>query len=324
MDRRKILKLVKEDAHFKRVGLPGSIKFRLDESAKTIYMEITKPCENMQSDAAAFEGWVLCIKSALSDKVSHFILSWKNKDITKKEFSAYQRFLFRMKRFKEYFGNIISIDSAMDTELKRLLTEKAGNILTLSAPTKDDNRAKGPATGEAAIERDIVSNHMFQLAQTLGIKFVKYNNQFPVGLFLDNPSRKTEIMPARKSAIDLWGVDESGAAHLFELKKENSKKVGIISELLFYSYVFADLQKGDIKYPAENDKKDNCADIIHKSANGRVNVKAHFLVSELHTFITSETIDLINRHLADVDISFSALKYTKSYEFAPYSWTDKK
>jgi hypothetical protein len=324
MNGKQILKLVKEDVRFKEVCFPRDICFHLDENAKTLHMELAKPCKNMQDDSAAFEGWILCIKSALTDKVSRFVLSWEkftgdkrkpNGKITP-EFSAYQRFLFRVKKFQDCFADIISINKDMDAELECSLVTKGGSI-TLSAPSGGKDRAKDPATGEAGVERKIILSYMPRLAEVLGVEFNECDNQFPVGLFLGCPTEQTAVMPARKSAIDLWGVDKSGATHLFELKIEGNKKVGIISELLFYAYIIADVQKGHISYP----KKNRPAAIIHETAKGKINVKAHFLVSELHPFITSETIDLINRHLVPVGISFDALKFGNSYEFAPYSWT---
>ena len=321
MGKERILNLVKRDKQFENVRLPDHIDWDFDEPGKTISMKIKYPCKNMQTDDAAFEGWILCIKSALPGEVSHFALSWEKcprldqdkGDAVAPDAASYMRFLLRVEKFVKYFADLVAIDAAaMAGELDRLPT-RDGRPLTINSPSGEEDRGKLPANRtEACMEREIVSRKN-DLAAALGVDFTHLDNQFPVGLFSGEPSRTTRVTPGGKSAIDIWGVDKSGAAHVFELKKGGEKRVGIISELMFYAYVIADIQSGCIKC---DEKHNGMADAIHKASHGKPNVKAHFLVPDLHPFITKRTIDIINAGLAGAGISFDAWAYT--FTFTPY------
>jgi len=343
LGKEEILKEVKKasPAEFKYVKLPDSIELCLDEDLSVMKLHITKPTADMQTDHAAFSGWILCFKAALGERVKKFVLSWENEPTKSEErndkgyitpsFRAYQRFLFRVTKFCADFSDIASIDKAMDDELKRsLATEPNGaekKHLFINSPDikiKDD-RAKGHAEGEPGIEREMVKNckHVFSAKFDICAEKL-FDNQLPVGLFLGEPSNKNQIMPAKKAAIDIWGIDNSNAVHIFELKAKNNKKVGIISELLFYVYVIAWVQCGAIEHNPEN----TAAAAFRKAAmnnGGKPNIKAHFLVPYLHPLITPKVIDLLNSHLDKKGMSFDAWRYDVNegnYEFKPY-WDGK-
>ena len=98
----------------------------------------------------------------------------------------------------------------------------------------------------------IAKYHVDALAAALCVRFKHFDNQLPVGLFSGKLANKTQVIPARRSAIDLWGIDNTGAAHIFKLKDDGNRKIGIISELLFYVYVVTGVQKGTFCHTPDN------------------------------------------------------------------------
>jgi len=80
---------------------------------------------------------------------------------------------------------------------------------------------------------------------------VELNEQFPVGLFDSEVATKNQWTPARGSQVDLWGASPDGnILHLFELKKDENTKAGIIPESLYYACLLA-----HVRSPAAEEKR---------------------------------------------------------------------
>jgi hypothetical protein len=114
--------------------------------------------------------------------------------------------------------------------------------------------------------------------------------QWPVGLFDRKVAKEHGIFTGGKSAIDLVGI-RNDTLVLFELKKAGNRKVGAVSELLFYASVMRDAIGASAMFRFESKgKTENCAigpkDILQCSKICAVLLapKFHPLISEPRMF----------------------------------------
>jgi hypothetical protein len=71
--------------------------------------------------------------------------------------------------------------------------------------------------------------------------------QLPLGLFDGAVSRATRWSPGGASQVDLWTRSRDGRTiHLFELKKDDNRKVGIIPEALWYARLLHRVRTRDL------------------------------------------------------------------------------
>lgn len=131
------------------------------------------------------------------------------------------------------------------------------------------------------------------------LKKENINYQLPVGVFAQkNVKDDNRIFPGGSSAIDLFGV-ESDTTYIFELKF-NSKMVGIITQIYFYSMIIKDVQKNKLKPAEKNDQLDK----IIKTDK----LSAYMIADEYHPLIDNEVIELMNEGVQGTE--FKALKFT--------------
>lgn len=206
----------------------------------TVYVHIKNPDLNMQDNEACFEAWIIALKHHLDYK--RFVFDWNNDNMIKKN-GDYNRFLFRVHKFKNMFKYSFKFEM------------------------------------EKANSKEI-------------------NSQLPVGVFKEKIKTGNEIFTAKKSAIDLWGVNyETKTISIFELKYNNIR-MGIVSELLFYMYVLEELcisKDGLFKYL--NTKK-SFRGAEHFKNNKKYNsLKGYFLTDRLHPLITEGYINELNEGL---------------------------
>ena len=110
-------------------------------------------CKNMQSDNAAFEGWAICLKAWLPEKIETVELKWDvPHDIDEKDnkWCHYRRFLYRVLRFSEqYDWFIISPDNSLEVDnLKNILDILQNNSFSKLPDRKGDLNK----LGETAVE----------------------------------------------------------------------------------------------------------------------------------------------------------------------------
>lgn len=132
--------------------------------------------------------------------------------------------------------------------------------------------------------------------------------QWPVGLFDGKVAKGREIFTGRKSAIDLIGIRDDSLV-LFELKKAGNRKVGAVSELLFYASVMRDaIGAAPIFKFNSQTARENCAigpeDIIRCTSTCAVSLAPDFhpLISEPRMF--EELNAAMKRLYSDRPISF--------------------
>lgn len=276
--RKDILERIKNHYHDKvseksRITLPKAQQFTIFENNVTIHLSEDIVCCNMQVDASAFEGWALVLYHWGS--FERVILSWnKPCDILNVH---YQRFLFRIANFQKYNASWFSVSSGCVDYANDLKIQEDG-IYLLNSPSKARHLQK-PLSGysEALLEyRFVVDDLCLPLKALTGAKFL--NRQLPVGVFSEKVARHNEIFTRNKSAIDLWGINDTDDLLIFELKAMENNKIGIVSELFFYVCVVQWLIKGNFKHERSIDPY---LALIPKVKR----IRAYFLGYDLHHFI---------------------------------------
>jgi hypothetical protein len=116
--------------------------------------------------------------------------------------------------------------------------------------SNEDMVTKHGALRERAIEKQMTSSKAAMLLKTFPKEIAppqQLKDQLPVGLFknsrVDSMSHWTV---GGTSQVDLWGASECGKIlHLFELKGEANRKVGVIPEAFFYARLLSYVRSGN-------------------------------------------------------------------------------
>lgn len=282
------------------VKLPQSIAFHLDGRTVRLHMRDKCVVANMQDNISSFEGWTLAFKRWLPN-IEKVELSWDC--TTNVRDPHYQRFLYRVQQFQSLFSAWFSVVAPRNmNDLARLRTETS-RPLVVTSPKKDRDTA--PHDVCATLEDAITNEHKLEchikdnpepLAKLFGLALL--DRQFPVGLFDGEVKKKQEIFPRGHSAIDLWGVRDD-ELFLFELKAEGNSRIGILSELFFYSYVMSGVQKGCYALQDQN------AAISATKA-----VRTYILAPQWHPLIDVGLLELANEGFrrAGTDIRFGIIQ----------------
>lgn len=266
LGKKQILEQLKKALDNTSIKLPSNINFEYENGNHTLTMKMqcSEPSKNMQTDGAAFEGWALLIKHYLCKKGSHISidkikLSWQiqnendwkdenNKSKSGVSKTHYNRFLYRVAKFAELF-DWFSIDSALKDEIYVIekVFSKSGEFnegLAINVIEKQRNvpQLNGKNEREVVAEYNIANDDKFSIPFKEKFAIDKIERQIPAGLFSGGEAKDTNrIFTGGASAIDLIGIDTANnIAKIFELKLDNNSKVGVISELFFYSCFIKD------------------------------------------------------------------------------------
>jgi len=254
-----IIKLLKERVPYapsgrpRNIVLPKNISFTIIDDSQKLFMYIDGQAvgQNMQTDNAAFEGWAVCLKAWLTDRINYVKLKWDKPSFNKENgILHYHRFLYRVLRFSEQYS-WFSIDEENREEIAQF--EKEFVNLRNNSYTKEPDLKLGH-NGEIS---ETVVEFMFAtvLKSSIMSQFdlADVGRQFPVGVQKNDKPFFTGGM----SAIDLWGT-KGNKLTIIELKyngsDSNNIKVGIISELFFYSNIMSDIVKGKLLPPSSPSK----------------------------------------------------------------------
>ncbi len=299
----------------RKIKLPSSIIFTRDGKTVRMRLESSSVKANMQDNQASFEGWALALKRWLSKEFDRVELSWVfTEDASDPH---YQRFLYRVNQFKSLFAEWFSVAPLNLPEISKLKTEEIGhkpkpkfllNVASMPRSSKLDeqcNSLEESMGSEHKLECFIVE-HQEELCRLL--KIDKIDRQLPVGVFMDCVSSKAEhvVFPRNHSAIDLWGVSKNEKKlFLFELKKEGNERLGILSEMFFYSYVMADVQAKRFKF-----KKPN-AEIKQTES-----IDTYILAPDWHPLIDEKMMQIINKAFErrEPRIRFGAIRLVNTPE----------
>jgi hypothetical protein len=302
---------MKERNERRNIALPSAIRFTINEKTARMHLGPSSVKANMQDNQASFEGWALALKRWLPNDFSKVELSWEfTEDASDPH---YQRFLYRVKRFKSLFTEWFSVVPLNLPEINKLKTEEGGhkfllNVASMPRSSKLDEQCNSldKAMGSEHKLECFIVGHQEELCRLLAID--KIDRQLPVGVFRDCVSSKAEhgVFTRGHSAIDLWGVSKNGKKlFLFELKKEGNERLGILSEMFFYSYVMADVQLKRFEFNKPNEEIEQTKTI-----------ETYILAPDWHPLIDEKMLQIINeafeRH--EPRIRFGAIRLVNTPE----------
>lgn len=213
--------------------------------------------DNMQEDRAAFEAWSLALRMHCGVGQIQLSLS----PDAPLEGVHPNRLKYRLKVFRELFPHFISVEP-QSAWLSAPLTEDGELKINKSYPRKAAPAVEpwtamqaAKKNSEAWLENGLEVSASFRRA----FNVTTVMRQWPIGVFRGAVKRVHELLPRHKSAIDLIAIGDGDAPlFLFELKKADNRKAGIVGELLFYTAVMRDVLRGAIKYEDERAAR-NCA-----------------------------------------------------------------
>ena len=288
MTKDEILKELKTRTKITGLKLPKHLHLEEQNGVVTLSLETAEGSgsrgvtANMQQDASAFEGWLVCMKAAVPEW--NFCLNWDEPNDTAN--GHYQRFLYRVEKFRSYYGNWVSLAQGCSTQA--LLIKDNGKY-QLNAPSQTGNGRTNDSTlsAENLIENTIIKNQSPQLKNMF--KIVRLERQLPVGVFCGKVEKKNAVFAHGKSAVDIWGTSSDNDLVIFELKAPGNEKIGVISELFFYAMVLADEQNGKIIRESKTGEG--------KAIRASKSLKAMILAQNVHPLITGGVFDLLNAPL---------------------------
>lgn len=302
MDKQEIIQQLKVRLANDSLKLPEYIEFNVENLVLNVHLSKNTgknkmAClSNMQENESAFEGWSICLKFHLSEFIDEVSLSWTDPlNVTNTEQLHYNRFLYRVLRFRQMFSWFV-VSKEHEPELLKF--ENSIRNLSVNSPNKDAGIPTLDIVSEKTIEYN--SRNLDFLKSKMSLKIV--DHQLPVGVFKSG----RPFFTGKASGIDIWGIDDADNLNVFELKYKN-KKVGIITELLFYSQVCHDVfLTGQIRKP-QNVKSLRGAEFLYSSNAPKIQgIKAYFLTDELHPLVAGTTALLNSNSLG---IKFFNLEY---------------
>ncbi|WP_019230565.1 hypothetical protein [Sedimentibacter sp. B4] len=256
----------------------------------------------MQKDVSAFEGWALIFKANLGEYIDIVTLNWNKydepTDKSKEEWRHFNRFLYRVDKFEKLYSDWFKAETQNNSWEKQVKNEGWSSlVLNKEGDRKlSEEEEKFSLDNEHEIEEYFKKNDKLKIElKKYGIEIDEVKNQFPIGIFNGKVEKSNYIFTGGKSAIDLYGMDEKNKSfNIFELKGYNNIKIGILSELFFYSSIIRDAIDGNIEFGE------------HKNIEN-YKLNAFFLVQVLHPLITENVIKLLN--VSNKRIEYHVLKY---------------
>lgn len=309
MNNKEIAEVLKKDVD-PNIKLPSGITFASAGDSVTITLSekaigLGKEALNMQTDAAAFEGWAIALYVHFLKLKGKILLNAVISESYKNQFNGghchYNRFLFRVMKFSEQFGDWFQVgkDIAEAVDMFKL-------FLAPDSFSFVNNIAEGETGDNGNLENyveGLLADQMPEMLRTIvkeqGVSLRNpIYRQLPTGLFKGEKSEKTRIFTGGKSAIDLW-TEQDKTIFIFELKAR-SKMVGIITELFFYANymydMFCDPATSFVpSFPKDSKDHRGYKDLL--DSDGKKNhdqIQAFFLSDQSHPLLTPEVVGLLN------------------------------
>lgn len=276
MDKNEIFTKLK---HFhKSLRVPSNIEFHSGEGILTITMSREGLISNMQKNPAAFEGWAFSIKAAIPEIAEKVVIKWGSNLINSNP--HYTRFLYRVIKFvKSYsWANYECLDDQAKADIEHIKSELNDWVINYPSQEAQDNAEHEEAQLERQLNAILPGHH---------------NHQLPVGLFFQEVASKQERTPRGGSQIDLWSI-EKDIFTVYELKKEDNRQVGIVSELMFYVNVIKDLVSGQINFGKGSEliTERNYDKVYYSITQKKITkVIGVFLANDLHPILKINTRD---------------------------------
>lgn len=310
--------LSKENVESSHIGLPRDMDFSSQNGIMNVHL--TNTVLNMQTNGAAFEGWIIALKTSLpyiTRKVEfEFPAALLTKRLGNPEACHYNRFLYRLANFERLFPDWFSLD-----------TKSQGKVTEFQLWLKQEPcflnhslRERGPVFETENMERKIESWLVFSkegselLCECWGLDQTKLFNQLPVGVFHKKIERGNAIFTRGAGAIDLWGISKDRTTlHIIELKCGRNIKMGVISEMLFYTAVMYDtcIAEDNLfhfgKYGNSPPTRDTIA--IQNGGQKFKQLHSHILAEHYHPLFSDGVVNLLKAGLSRLDIKFDRAQY---------------
>jgi len=303
------------------VNLPAALSFYRRRGAWEIEMGPKQVIANLQTDAAAFEGWALAIKrwAGAEERGLEVHLRWKppRKVIngSSKHLLHYERFLYRVIRFKENVDWFkVARGCNEHLEKSKVLTRngKPKNkeaVFLVNVPgERTEHKVSKASNALRMSERDIeiwFRRHPKQLLESIGWGG-KLKRQVPVGIFDGKITSGKRVFPGASGKVDLAATDSKKGVALFELKKPGNSKIGALSELLYYTHVIRDI--GTV-FSYRPEDMGEFEDAIASATR----VRGFMLATELHPLLDKEVFGLLKKAFGGTGKAFGFVQYDEGF-----------
>lgn len=268
--------------------LPKYIDFRIESNTLFLQLPSKGLTSNMQTNEAAFEGWAICLKAWIPT-INKVHIDCKSKNLPKAN-EHYHRFLYRLMKF-------INIYSWADTteDFKAEIKQLANINLVVNVPR--GNAKQEASHQEAQLEREFCKREK--------ARFDAINHQLPVRFFKREVPCQESFTP--NSFLDIWSI-EGNTLNIYELKLPTNKQVGIISELMFYVNVMADIMTHKIDIPSTSSSRS--FDKLYSMYNDKCcnHINGIFLADAMHSMFEEkeeEILSIINKGEFPISIQYS-------------------
>lgn len=305
MNRADIAKDLRKIKNNNNLKLSKLIDYSLNNGE--LILTINYPCENMQNNENAFEGWAVVLKSAFGNRITKVILDVSPNAVIDIKNGHCARFLWRAHNFSMMF-NWFEIGNCKN-EVNNFVNSMLSNVF-LNLPS-EDRKPVVNSKGERFVEylfADRSRPFYHELKNLIGADEII--NQVPVGLFQNVISDHTKIFTGGASAIDLIGYKGQDTLHLIELKIGDNNKLGIISEFLFYAFIIHNLFiSKNFKYPNSSFPQ-SFYNYYQIYINGHVNkINGYLLCENYHPLLDEDAILLLKSGLLKFNIDVNRILY---------------
>lgn len=270
MNKKEIQEKLQKTLNRSSVKLPSGMEFSIAAGVLTIGMTAKGLAANMQQDNACFESWALCLKRWLSGDIERVEIRWDAPQLA--ETPRYRQFLYRVFKF---VSNYDWVSCAPGVLLPFDYTNKVVNY-----PLSVVGKAKKE---EAKLERKYIAKHENE--------FEVMASQLPVCLFDRKVGKETRVTSG--GFLDIWAIRDNDL-YIYELKKEDNIRTGILSELSYYTHILKDIIDGKINYAGTSSYRS--FDKLYEAVMGKrlKTVRGVLLTDNLHPLIDSGVLELMN------------------------------
>jgi hypothetical protein len=317
--KREIINLLKKRTKCSGIRLPESMEFSINKGVLKVH--VNKPDRNMQTDGAAFEGWITALKVWIPDLIKTVELDFSppsdlsGEKIGNPKRCHYNRFLYRVNNYARLFPDWFSLSNANLNEVGEFM----GWLKQEPCWLNHSLRERKSVIGTNKQERQIESWFAFEdgkkpLCNLWDLDSRQLFNQLPIGIFHNEISSKNAVFTRGASAIDLWGIGKDGTSlHIIELKCGDNIRMGVISEILFYTFILFDTCISQDKlfrfgryanYPETEDMK-----AIQNGGQPFKELHSHILAERYHPLFCGKVTDLINEGFSGMRIKFDRAIY---------------
>ena len=324
LNKERIIERLRTYSSINRASLPRDIDFVIKNGILEVLVK--NVTSNMQSDAAAFESWIVILKYWLDEEVESVVLNFNiPKEITgllgKPKECHYNRFLYRVWNMKRFFPTWFFIhQSKFEIVNSFWIKINEGNYLI-----NHSLKERTSVINSQHMERQIESWFVFEEGKELLCDFYNLNrnkvfNQLPIGIFQDEINSKNAVFTRGASAIDIWGIGTSeNQIHIIELKCGKNRGLGVISEVLFQAAIIFDLCVSPNRFfdfgtynntQVTSDKK-----ALMNNGKKFTELHVHLLAEKYHSLINPGVVDLIKSSL---------IKHNMVFDIAFYSYKKKE